>query len=219
VEEHGNEDNSGESVSELSQPGCQDALDFQKKITPRRDSEQALSLNARGPSRLISGMVCKLCCVAYSFLLHTYSHVYGLCCVMFAEIEEDDQLFNLALEARLHAVETIKQSQQELIVVASLVDRIPNLAGLTRTCEVLPCQLPLCGCLFLLRSVGWLVNSGVLAWLAGIQSSWLGCCRQEHSSGQAVPTDQVRLVSLIVCCPNPHQPPYLLPPCAGCCKL
>ncbi|RLN15678.1 hypothetical protein C2845_PM02G40530 [Panicum miliaceum] len=106
VEEHGNEDNSGESVSELSQPGCQDALDFQKKITPRRDSEQALSLNARGPSRLIS------------------------------EIEEDDQLFNLALEARLHAVETIKQSQQELIVVASLVDRIPNLAGLTRTCEV-----------------------------------------------------------------------------------
>ncbi|RLN39238.1 uncharacterized protein C2845_PM01G00170 [Panicum miliaceum] len=106
VEEHGNEDNSGESVSELSQPGCQDALDFQKKITPRRDSEQALSLKARGPSRLIS------------------------------EIEEDDQLFNLALEARLHAVETIKQSQQELIVVASLVDRIPNLAGLTRTCEV-----------------------------------------------------------------------------------
>ena len=60
------------------------------------------------------------------------------------EIEEDDQLFNLALEARLHAVETIKQSQQELIVVASLVDRIPNLAGLTRTCEVLPRQLPLC---------------------------------------------------------------------------
>ncbi|PUZ43320.1 hypothetical protein GQ55_9G652300 [Panicum hallii var. hallii] len=106
VEEHGNEDNSGESVSELSQPGCQDALDFQKKITPRRDSEQALSLNSRGPSRLIS------------------------------EIEEDDQLFNLALEARLHAVEAIKQSQQELIVVASLVDRIPNLAGLTRTCEV-----------------------------------------------------------------------------------
>lgn len=53
-----------------------------------------------------------------------------------AEIEEDDQLFNLALESRNHAVERIKQSQQQLIVVASLVDRIPNLAGLTRTCEV-----------------------------------------------------------------------------------
>jgi tRNA guanosine-2'-O-methyltransferase len=33
-------------------------------------------------------------------------------------------------------VETIKRRQQELIVVASLVDRIPNLAGLIRTCEV-----------------------------------------------------------------------------------
>ncbi|TKV98779.1 hypothetical protein SEVIR_9G583000v4 [Setaria viridis] len=106
VEGHGDEDKSGEKVSVLLQPGCQDALDFQKKITPRRDSEQALNLNARDHSRLIS------------------------------EIEEDDQLFNLALEARLHAAETIKQSQQELIVVASLVDRIPNLAGLTRTCEV-----------------------------------------------------------------------------------
>nr|CAB3502311.1 unnamed protein product [Digitaria exilis] len=77
----------------VSEPGCQDALDFQKKITPRTRSK-------------------------------------------IAEMEEDDQLFNLALEARLHAVETIKQSQQELIVVASFVDRIPNLAGLTRTCEV-----------------------------------------------------------------------------------
>ena len=141
VEEHGNEDKSGECVLRLSQPGCQDALDFQKKITPRRDSEQASSLNARGPSRLISGRVCKLCCVAYSFL---FTYIILTCCVMFAEIEEDDQFFNLALEARLHAVETIKQSQQELIVVASLVDRIPNLAGLTRTCEVLPRQLPLC---------------------------------------------------------------------------
>jgi hypothetical protein len=56
--------------------------------------------------------------------------------VAVAEMEEDDQVFNLALEARLHAAETIKQSRQELIVVASLVDRIPNLAGLTRTCEV-----------------------------------------------------------------------------------
>ncbi|CAL4928552.1 unnamed protein product [Urochloa decumbens] len=105
VKEHGNGDKSGGSASEF-QPGCQDALDFQKKITPHTDSEQALNLNTRGHSRLIS------------------------------EMEEDDQLFNLALEARLHAVETIKQSQQELIVVASLVDRIPNLAGLTRTCEV-----------------------------------------------------------------------------------
>jgi hypothetical protein len=46
VEEHGNKGKSG----------CQDALDFQKKITPRsRDSEQALN------SRLISGMQTVLC--------------------------------------------------------------------------------------------------------------------------------------------------------------
>uniref|UniRef100_K4A4R6 tRNA (guanosine(18)-2'-O)-methyltransferase TARBP1 n=1 Tax=Setaria italica TaxID=4555 RepID=K4A4R6_SETIT len=132
VEGHGDEDKSGEKVSVLLQPGCQDALDFQKKITPRRDSEQALNLNARDHSRLISGMQTVPCC---SFLSPTYI-VTCLSPVLIAEIEEDDQLFNLALEARLHAAETIKQSQQELIVVASLVDRIPNLAGLTRTCEV-----------------------------------------------------------------------------------
>lgn len=138
VEGHGDEDKSGEKVSVLLQPGCQDALDFQKKITPRRDSEQALNLNARDHSRLISGMQTVPCC---SFLSPTYI-VTCLSPVLIAEIEEDDQLFNLALEARLHAAETIKQSQQELIVVASLVDRIPNLAGLTRTCEV---RLPFCG--------------------------------------------------------------------------
>lgn len=63
-------------------------------------------------------------------------YLMGLWPVAVAEMEEDDQVFNLALEARLHAAQTIKQSRQELIVVASLVDRVPNLAGLTRTCEV-----------------------------------------------------------------------------------
>lgn len=59
-----------------------------------------------------------------------------LSCLLGADLEGDDQQLDLALESRNHAVETIKQSQQQLIVVASLVDRIPNLAGLTRTCEV-----------------------------------------------------------------------------------
>ncbi|KAL6648997.1 hypothetical protein ACP70R_013221 [Stipagrostis hirtigluma subsp. patula] len=104
VEEHPNDG----GMSELLQPS-QDALNFQKKITPHSHREPEQSNNRVGDddvSRLIF------------------------------ELEEDDQLFNLAIEARKHAVETIKQSQQELIVVASLVDRIPNLAGLTRTCEV-----------------------------------------------------------------------------------
>ena len=69
-------------------------------------------------------------------MTHSPYSMMGLWPVAVAEMEEDDQVFNLALEARLHAAETIKQSRQELIVVASLVDRIPNLAGLTRTCEV-----------------------------------------------------------------------------------
>lgn len=39
-------------------------------------------------------------------------------------------------------MEKIRASQQHFILVASLVDRIPNLAGLARTCEV-------CGCLIM----------------------------------------------------------------------
>lgn len=52
-------------------------------------------------------------------------------------MEKEDQLFNSALQSRSEALERIKQSQQNLILVASLVDRIPNLAGLARTCEVI----------------------------------------------------------------------------------
>lgn len=86
--------------------------DFQKKIIPHRDSEQASSSNGVGVmgnndiSRLLF------------------------------EIEEDDEAFNLAVESRKDAAQTIRRSQQDLIVVASLVERIPNLAGLTRTCEI-----------------------------------------------------------------------------------
>ncbi|KAG0553292.1 hypothetical protein BDA96_01G581400 [Sorghum bicolor] len=113
VGEHRNLEKSDKSGSEVVKTG-QDVLDFQKKITPHRDSEQALNLNARGHSGIGDESISRIV----------------------SEMEEDDQVFNLALEARLHAAETIKQSRQELIVVASLVDRIPNLAGLTRTCEV-----------------------------------------------------------------------------------
>ncbi|KAF7062705.1 hypothetical protein CFC21_069279 [Triticum aestivum] len=85
--------------------------DFQKKIIPHRDSEQAASSNSavmgnNDISRLLF------------------------------EMEEDDDTFNLAVESRKEAAETVRQSRQDLIVVASLVERIPNLAGLTRTCEI-----------------------------------------------------------------------------------
>jgi tRNA guanosine-2'-O-methyltransferase len=39
-------------------------------------------------------------------------------------------------EARARAVLDLRGNRQDLIVVASLVARIPNLAGLARTCEV-----------------------------------------------------------------------------------
>lgn len=66
VGERCNLDKSDGSVSEMVKTG-QDVLDFQKKITPHRDSEQALNMNSRGHSgignenisRIISGIPCK----------------------------------------------------------------------------------------------------------------------------------------------------------------
>ncbi|KAI3973692.1 hypothetical protein MKX01_031112 [Papaver californicum] len=60
-----------------------------------------------------------------------YSHLSS-----FLEMEKEDELLNEVLQSRIAAAERIKASRQECIVVASLIDRIPNLAGLARTCEV-----------------------------------------------------------------------------------
>ncbi|CAM0871313.1 unnamed protein product [Alopecurus aequalis] len=87
--------------------------DFQKKIIPHRDSEQASS--SSGAAGVMGNN--------------------DISSLLF-EIEEDDSAFNVAVESRKEAAETIRRSQQELVVVASLVERIPNLAGLTRTCEI-----------------------------------------------------------------------------------
>ncbi|XP_031502513.1 uncharacterized protein LOC116265767 isoform X2 [Nymphaea colorata] len=51
-----------------------------------------------------------------------------------AEIEEEDHLYTMMLLGR--NTDLLKDGRQELIVIASLLDRIPNLAGLARTCEV-----------------------------------------------------------------------------------
>ncbi|KAF0930705.1 hypothetical protein E2562_034643 [Oryza meyeriana var. granulata] len=111
AEMHHNEDRTDENTVELLEPS-QDALNFQKKITPYRNFDQPL--NSGGHSVVGDDYISRL----------------------LLELEGDDQLLDLALESRNLAVETIKQSQQQLIVVASLLDRIPNLAGLTRTCEI-----------------------------------------------------------------------------------
>ena len=49
----------------------------------------------------------------------------------------DESLYNLD-----GAGEGASKKRQELIVVASLLDKAPNLAGLSRTCEVYPTTHP-----------------------------------------------------------------------------
>lgn len=69
-----------------------------------------------------------------------------------AEMEKEDQLVDQLLQSRLATIDRIRASRQEIIVVASLIDRIPNLAGLARTCEVILMFL-LCSCVMVLLAV------------------------------------------------------------------
>ncbi|XP_020547413.1 uncharacterized protein LOC105155957 isoform X2 [Sesamum indicum] len=48
----------------------------------------------------------------------------------------EDQLLDQLLHSRGLIVEKLKARRQQIILLASLIDRIPNLAGLARTCEV-----------------------------------------------------------------------------------
>ncbi|CAN4078084.1 unnamed protein product [Withania somnifera] len=52
------------------------------------------------------------------------------------DIEKEDQLLDQLLHLKTVAFEKSNASRQDIILVASLIDRIPNLAGLARTCEV-----------------------------------------------------------------------------------
>ncbi|KAG2408431.1 uncharacterized protein HKW66_Vig0032530 [Vigna angularis] len=56
--------------------------------------------------------------------------------IAMAEIERDDLLLDQLLQSRRSSLEQQKASRQNFILVASFLDRIPNLAGLARTCEV-----------------------------------------------------------------------------------
>ncbi|KAK1306093.1 hypothetical protein QJS10_CPA10g01026 [Acorus calamus] len=53
-----------------------------------------------------------------------------------SDMEKEDELLSMVLHSRSTAIEKIRENRQQLILVASLLDRIPNLAGLARTCEV-----------------------------------------------------------------------------------
>ncbi|XP_024987092.1 uncharacterized protein LOC112522227 isoform X1 [Cynara cardunculus var. scolymus] len=52
------------------------------------------------------------------------------------DVEKEDELLDQTLRARSIAMEKLKAGRQQIILVASLIDRVPNLAGLARTCEV-----------------------------------------------------------------------------------
>ncbi|KAL6515415.1 hypothetical protein OROMI_034070 [Orobanche minor] len=51
-------------------------------------------------------------------------------------MENDDQFLGQLLHSRGMVVEKLKSDRQQIILLASLVYRIPNLAGLAQTCEV-----------------------------------------------------------------------------------
>ncbi|XP_020520025.1 uncharacterized protein LOC18429133 [Amborella trichopoda] len=53
-----------------------------------------------------------------------------------AEMEKEDELLSSMAHSRNSIFEGIRGCRQHFILVASLLDRIPNLAGLARTCEV-----------------------------------------------------------------------------------
>ncbi|XP_009130801.1 uncharacterized protein LOC103855553 [Brassica rapa] len=91
----------------LSEPS---SLDFQKKITLSKHEKQ----DAGSSSVLQNG--------------ETYKRLF--------EMEKEDELVSQLLRSRSMEVERLKSGRQSLILVASLVDRIPNLAGLARTCEI-----------------------------------------------------------------------------------
>ncbi|KAG6405349.1 hypothetical protein SASPL_132938 [Salvia splendens] len=52
------------------------------------------------------------------------------------DMENEDHLLDQLLNTRGEIGEKLKASRQQIIIQASLIDRIPNLAGLARTCEV-----------------------------------------------------------------------------------
>ncbi|PIN09245.1 tRNA (guanosine(18)-2'-O)-methyltransferase [Handroanthus impetiginosus] len=99
--------NGGQSVIKLQN---ELSYDFQRKITfsmnELQDSASTVFMDKKTSYRSLSDMV------------------------------NEDQLLDQFLHTRGVIVEKLKASRQQIILVASLIDRIPNLAGLARTCEV-----------------------------------------------------------------------------------
>ncbi|KAI4369980.1 hypothetical protein MLD38_018368 [Melastoma candidum] len=95
----------------LLEPSMNASANFQRKFTLARHGKEESDLHAS---------------LGFSNL---YQQTFG-------EMEKDDQLLDQSLQSRIMTIGKIRASRQQIILVASLLDRIPNLAGLARTCEV-----------------------------------------------------------------------------------
>ncbi|KAJ0047909.1 hypothetical protein Pint_15756 [Pistacia integerrima] len=104
------------------------SLDFQKKITLSKHEKQDANSSSLSRNR------------------ETYKQL--------SEMEKEDELFDQALQSRSVTMEKIRASRQHFVLVASLIDRVPNLAGLARTCEVY-CSLMVLIILLLIYHKGW----------------------------------------------------------------
>ncbi|KAL0834136.1 hypothetical protein Bca101_086025 [Brassica carinata] len=123
----------------LSEPS---SLDFQKKITlskhEKQDATSTTSVLQNGETyKRLFGMQFFYVAVCFS----RFCTVQPICTILmlvvtFSEMEKEDELVSQLLRSRSMEVERLKSGRQSLILVASLVDRIPNLAGLARTCEI-----------------------------------------------------------------------------------
>lgn len=51
-------------------------------------------------------------------------------------IDREERLLQTTIHTRVEDLVRMRGNRQELVVVATLLGRIPNLAGLVRTCEV-----------------------------------------------------------------------------------
>ncbi|XP_031391362.1 uncharacterized protein LOC116203654 isoform X2 [Punica granatum] len=109
-EQHDSQEASSLPNGSNSQPAEYASMDFQKKFTLSKHEKQDDGLSS------------------FMGLNETLKQLL--------ETEKEDQLVDQLLQSRLVTLDRIRSSRQNIILVASLIDRIPNLAGLARTCEV-----------------------------------------------------------------------------------
>ncbi|CAK9173317.1 unnamed protein product [Ilex paraguariensis] len=102
------------------------SVDFQKKFTfskhEKQGTESSFFLGNTDNYRLLTGE-------EHGISTHLDSYDCG-------DMEKEDLLLDQLLHSRSVSMEELRASRQQVILVASLLDRIPNLAGLARTCEV-----------------------------------------------------------------------------------